>query len=71
VSLFFVSLGFLEDWRICVSGLYVARNEAVEALVGRSLLVPRPRQPTVGILYFNLALPAGLQRRHAALKCSA
>ena len=43
-------LGITEDRRIRVSSLYVARNEAgqaVDTLAGKPLLVPRPRQPTV------------------------
>jgi putative restriction endonuclease len=47
-------LGITEERRICVSGLYVARNEAgkaVDALAGRRLLIPRPRHPTVDVIY--------------------
>jgi len=47
-------VGITEDRRICVSGLYVARNEAgraVDELAGKSLLIPRPRQPKVDVIY--------------------
>lgn len=50
------ALGITEDRRICVSTLYVARNEAgraVDALAGKPLLIPRPRQPTVDIVYIS------------------
>jgi putative restriction endonuclease len=49
-------LGITEERHICVSGLYVARNEAgraVDALAGKPLLVPRPRQPTVDTIYIS------------------
>ena len=49
-------LGITEDHRIRVSSLYVARNEAgraVDALAGKPLLVPRPLQPTVDIIYIS------------------
>jgi putative restriction endonuclease len=49
-------LGITEDHRIRVSTLYVARNEAgraVDALVGQPLLIPRPLQPTVDIIYIS------------------
>jgi putative restriction endonuclease len=49
-------VGITEDRRICVSGLYVARNEAgraVDALAGQPLLIPRPRQPTVDVMYIS------------------
>ena len=49
-------LGITEDRRICVSSLYVARNEAgraVDALAGKPLLIPRPHQPTVDIVYIS------------------
>jgi hypothetical protein len=39
-----------------VSGLYVARNEAgqaVDAFAGQPLLIPRPRQPTVDVMYIS------------------
>jgi putative restriction endonuclease len=39
-------VGIIEDLRIRVSGLYVARNEAgraVDELAGQLLLIPRPR----------------------------
>jgi putative restriction endonuclease len=47
-------LGITEDRRIRVSSLYVARNEAgqaVDALAGKPLLAPRPLQPPVAIVY--------------------
>jgi hypothetical protein len=47
-------VGIPEDRRICVSGLYVARNEAgraVDELAGMPLLIPRPRQPKVDVIY--------------------
>jgi putative restriction endonuclease len=47
-------VGITEDRRICVSGLYVARNEAgraVDELAGKPLLIPRPRQPKVDVIY--------------------
>jgi putative restriction endonuclease len=46
-------VGITEDRRICVSGLYVTRNEAgrvVDALAGQPLMMPRPRQPTVDVI---------------------
>ena len=51
-------LGITEDRRIRVPSLYVARNEAgqaVDALVGKPLLIPRPRphQPTVDVVYIS------------------
>ena len=49
-------LGITEDRRIRVSRLYVARNEtgqAVDALAGKPLLIPRPRQPTVDVVYIS------------------
>jgi hypothetical protein len=57
-------LGITEDRRIRVSRLYVARNEAgqaVDALAGKPLLIPRPRQPTVDVVLHLLTRPAGLQ----------
>ena len=48
--------GITEDRRICVSNLYVARNEAgraVDALAGQPLLIPLPRQPTVDVMYIT------------------
>lgn len=42
--------------RTAGSALYVARNEAgqaVDALAGRPLLIPRPRQPTVDVVYIS------------------
>ena len=49
-------LGITEDRRIRVSSLYVARNEAgqaVDALVGKPLIVPRPHQPTVDVIHIS------------------
>ncbi|MGH3256060.1 MAG: phosphorothioated DNA-binding restriction endonuclease [Streptosporangiaceae bacterium] len=49
-------LGITEDRRIRVSSLYVARNEAgmaVDALAGQPLLIPRPYQPTVDVIYIS------------------
>ena len=49
-------LGITEDRRIRVSTLYVARNEAgmaVDALVGKPLLIPRPHQPAVDIVHIS------------------
>jgi putative restriction endonuclease len=49
-------LGITEDRRIRVSTLYVARNEAgqaVDALAGKPLLTPRPLQPTVDIVHIS------------------
>ena len=49
-------VGITEDRRICVSGLYVARNEAgraVDALADRPLQIPRPHQPTVDVMYIS------------------
>jgi putative restriction endonuclease len=49
-------LGITEDRRICVSSLYVARTEAgraVDALAGKTLLIPRPQQPTVDVIYIS------------------
>jgi len=48
--------GGAEDRRICVSGLYVARNEAgraVDALAGQPLRIPRPLQPAVDVMYIS------------------
>jgi len=42
--------------QICVSSLYVARNEAgraVDALAGKPLLIPRPHQPTVDVVHIS------------------
>ena len=49
-------VGITEDWRVCLSGLYVARNEAGRG--GRraprpALRIPRPRQPTVDVMYIS------------------
>jgi putative restriction endonuclease len=49
-------LGITEDRRIRVSSLYVARSEvgrAVDALAGKPLLIPRPHQPTVDVMYIS------------------
>lgn len=49
-------LGLTADWRISVSGLYVARSDAgraVDALAGQPLLATRPGQPSVDIAYVN------------------
>jgi putative restriction endonuclease len=49
-------LGITEDRRIRVSTLYVARNEAgqaVDSLAGKPLLTPRPLQPTVDIVHIS------------------
>ena len=49
-------LGITEDRRICVSSLYVARNEAgqaVDTLAGKPLLIPRRHQPTVDVIYIS------------------
>jgi putative restriction endonuclease len=49
-------LGITEDRRICVSSLYVARSEAgraVDALADKPLLIPRPQQPTVDVVYIS------------------
>lgn len=49
-------LGITEERQICVSELYVARSEAgraVDALAGRPLFAPRPRQPGVDIVYIS------------------
>jgi putative restriction endonuclease len=49
-------LGITEDRRIRVSSLYVARNQAgqaVDALAGRPLLAPRPRQPAVDVIFIS------------------
>jgi putative restriction endonuclease len=49
-------LGITEDRRIRVSRLYVARNEtgqAMDTLAGKPLLIPRPRQPTVDVVYIS------------------
>jgi putative restriction endonuclease len=49
-------LGITGDRRICVSSLYVARTEAgraVDALADKPLLVPRPQQPTVDVVYIS------------------
>jgi putative restriction endonuclease len=50
------ALGITEDRRICVSSLYVARNEAglaVDALAGKPLLTPRPHQSAVDVIYVS------------------
>jgi putative restriction endonuclease len=49
-------VGITQDHRIRVSSLYVARNEAgraVDALAGKPLLIPRPRQPVVDVVYIS------------------
>ena len=49
-------LGITEDRRIRVSTLYVARTEvgrAVDALAGKPLLIPHPRQPTVDVIHIS------------------
>jgi putative restriction endonuclease len=49
-------LGITEHRRIRVSTLYVARNEAgqaVDSLAGKRLLTPRPLQPTVDIIHIS------------------
>jgi putative restriction endonuclease len=49
-------LGITEDHQICVSRLYVARTEAgraVDALAGKTLLVPRPQLPSVDVIYIS------------------
>jgi putative restriction endonuclease len=49
-------VGITQDRRIRVSSLYVARNEAgraVDALAGKPLLIPRPRQPVVDVVYIS------------------
>ena len=49
-------LGITEDRRIRVSALYVARNQAgqaVDALAGQPLITPRPRQPAVDIVHIS------------------
>ena len=49
-------LGITGDRRICVSSLYVARNEAgraVDELAGKPLLIPRPYQPTVDLVHLS------------------
>ncbi len=49
-------LGITEERQIRVSNLYVARNEAgraVDALAGMPLLIPRPRQPVVDVVYIS------------------
>ena len=49
-------LGITEDQQIRVSSFYVARNEAgraVDALAGKPLLIPRPHQPTVDVVYIS------------------
>jgi putative restriction endonuclease len=49
-------LGITKDRRIRVSRLYVVRNaagQAVDALAGKPLLISRPRQPTVDVVYIS------------------
>jgi putative restriction endonuclease len=49
-------LGITEERRIRVSALYVARNQAgraVDALAGKPLLTPRPRQPAVDVMHIS------------------
>jgi putative restriction endonuclease len=49
-------LGITEACRICVSRLYVARTEAgraVDALADKSLLIPRPHQARVDVVYIS------------------
>ena len=49
-------LGITEDCRICASSLYVARTEvgrAVDALADKSLLIPRPHQARVDVVYLS------------------
>ena len=49
-------LGLTADRRICVSGLYVARSaagQAVDALAGQPLLAARPGQTAVDVVHVN------------------
>ena len=49
-------LGITDERRICVAGLYVARNEAsrvVDEVAGKPLLIPRPHQPTVDVIHIS------------------
>ena len=64
-------VGITEDRRICVSGLYVARNEAgraVDALAGQPLLIPRPRQPAVDVICISWHHQPGLQRHPGGIQ---
>lgn len=47
-------VGITKERLICVSSLYIARNEAgraVDELAGKPLLIPRPHQPAVDIIH--------------------
>jgi putative restriction endonuclease len=60
-------LGITEDRRIRVSSLYVARNEAgvaVDALADKPLLIPRPHQPTVDVVYVSWHHQQVFKARH-------
>jgi len=67
-------VGITEDRRISVSGLYVARNEAgraVDELAGKPLLIPRPRQPKVDVIYIawhSRQAPRGTKLRTQTLE---
>ena len=61
-------LGITEERWIRVSSLYIARNEtgrAVDALAGKPLLIPRPHQPTVDVLYIAWHHQQVFKRHHA------
>lgn len=61
-------LGITEDRRIRVSGLYVARSpagQAVDELAGQPLLAPRPRQPAVDVVHINWHQVQVFKRYHA------
>lgn len=63
-------LGITEDRRIRVSGLYVARSpagQAVDELAGQPLLAPRPRQPAVDVVHINWHHVQVFKRYHADL----
>ena len=49
-------LGITEERRIRVSSLYVGRNDAgraVDTLAGKPLLIPRPLQLSVDVMYIS------------------
>ena len=50
------ALGLTPEWRIRVSGLYVARSDsgrAVDQLAGQALIAPRPGQPVVELEHIS------------------
>jgi putative restriction endonuclease len=67
-------LGITKERQIRVSSLYVARNEAgraVDALAGKPLLIPRPRQPAVDVVYISWHHQQVFKGHHAEAESAA